>query len=91
MFPAVNHLPELSTPIAEMIIGDHGVSQEPSNPCQCVPENRRSDMPDVHRLRDIRRAEVNDDRFAAVRPFHAKTRIREPIHGDAARETPEKI
>src|ERR1700730_26366 len=58
-----------------MIVGDYVVPQEPSNSCQCVPEIHRSDMPDVHRLRNIRRAEVNDDRFRLCYRFHAKMRI----------------
>src|SRR5271165_4383789 len=66
-----------------MIVGDHMVPQEPSNSCQCVPEVRRSDMPDVHRLRNIRRAEVNDDRFRLCYRFHAKmlveSQLMEPL------------
>src|SRR5271165_3624425 len=58
-----------------MIVGDHMVPQEPSNSCQCVPEVRRSDMPDVHRLRNIRRAEINDNCFRLCYRFHAKMRI----------------
>src|SRR5271165_5927288 len=66
------HLAELSTPITEMIVGDYVMPQEPSNSCQRVPEVHRSDIPDVHRLRNIRRAEVNDDRFRLGYSYHTK-------------------
>src|ERR1700686_645299 len=75
MLPTIDHLPELSSPIADVIVGDHVVSEESGDPRQSVPENRRSDMPDMHGLRNIRRAEVDDDGFRLSRPFHTQVLI----------------
>src|ERR1700738_1941257 len=75
MFPTVDHLPELSPPIADMIVGDHLVSEEPGDLCQSVSENRRPDMPNMHWLRNIWRTEVDDHGFRLSYRFHAQTLI----------------
>src|SRR5580700_4006717 len=75
MLPTVDHLSELSSPVADMIICNHVVSDESGNLRQCIPQNRRADVPDVHRFRNIRRAEVDDDGFRLCRPLHAKALI----------------
>ena len=79
MFPTVDHLTELSTPIADMVIRDHFVSEEPGDFCQSVPENRRPNVTDMHRLRNIRGTEVDDDGFRLSSPFDAKALIQSKI------------
>ena len=60
--PSNNQLPELRAPIAKVIIGNHTMAQQPQYSRQRVPQNRRADMPDVHRLGHIWRTEIDDDR-----------------------------
>src|ERR1700675_4860153 len=75
MLPTIDHFSELSPPIADMIVSDHVVPEEPGDLRQGVPEYRRSDMAHMHRLRDIGRTEVDHHRFWLGRPLDAKARI----------------
>src|ERR1700736_6256513 len=79
MLPLVDHFSELSPPIADMIVSDHVVPEEAGDLRQGPPEYRRSHMAHMHRLRDIGRTEVDDDRFWLSRPFDAKARIQSKL------------
>ena len=61
MLPTVNDLPKLGSPVADVIVGDHLVSQKARDPREAVSEDRAPDVPDMHRLRDIRGAEVHEN------------------------------
>src|SRR6202035_3137280 len=79
MLPTIDHFSELSPPIADMIVSNHVVPEEPGDLRQGVPEYRRSDMAYMHRFRDIGRTEVDDDRFWLSRPFDAKAGIQSKL------------
>src|SRR5581483_5384644 len=55
-------LAELSSPIAEMVDADRLVPQRLVKPVQCSADDRGSEMPDMERLRDVRRGIVDADR-----------------------------
>ena len=52
----------MRTPVAEVVVGDRVVAAEAEDPGQRVSDHRRADVADVHRLGDVRRAEIDDDR-----------------------------
>ena len=75
MLPPVNHLPELGPPIADMVVGDDLVPQKACDPGEAVAEDRAADMADMHRLRDIRGAEIQHDFPRGLRGSHPQPRI----------------
>ena len=74
MFPAVNDLAELRAPVAEMVVRDDLVPDEPRHARQAIADDRRAQMADVHRLGDVRAAEVDDDAARLFRRRHAQAR-----------------
>jgi hypothetical protein len=81
MFPAVNHHPELRPPIADVVIADDFVAEERGDTGESVPEHRAANVPDMHRLGDVRRAEVDDDAFRGLRFFDAEAFVAEELGG----------
>ena len=77
MFPTPENHPELRTPVTDMVVGDHIVSHETCNTGECIADNRRSDMTDMHGFGDIRGGEINDNRFRVFSYSDAQTRITE--------------
>ena len=59
VFPAEQQHPELRAPVADVVVGDDAVAEQPQRARQAIAENRRADMPDVHRLGHVRRTEIN--------------------------------
>ena len=49
-FPPNEEHSELGAPIAEMVIGNDPIAEEPQNLCQRVPEDGGTDMTHVHGL-----------------------------------------
>ena len=60
--PAPEDHPELRAPVAEVVVGDRVVAAEAEDSGDRVTDDRRADMADMHRLGDVRRAEIDDDR-----------------------------
>ena len=75
MLPAVNDFPELRAPIADVVVGDDGMPEEPRDAHEAIAENRAPDVTDMHRLRDIRRTEIHDDLFRLRRHGHTEARV----------------
>src|SRR3954466_2240102 len=61
MFPAPDDHPELRAPVANVIVANDIVAEELGNAGERVADDGAPDVADVHRLRDIGRAEVDDD------------------------------
>ena len=61
LLPADQQHPELGPPVANVIVRDDVVAEQPQSAREAVAEDRRTNMTDVHRLGDVRRTEVNDD------------------------------
>ncbi len=60
MLPAEQQHPKLRSPVADVIVGDDAVAEQPQRAREAIAENRRADVANVHRLGDVRRAEIND-------------------------------
>ena len=71
-FPADDQFPKLRAPIAQMIVRHHPVSQQPGNPRQRIAQNRRANVPDVHRLGRVGRTKINDDGAGPLRFLHQR-------------------
>ena len=61
VFPAVDDFSELRAPVADVVVGGDFVAEETGDAHEAVAEDRATDMADMHRLRDIGRAEINED------------------------------
>ena len=61
MLPAIDDLAELRAPVAEMVVGNHLVSEEAGHAGEALADQGAPQMPDVHRLGDVRAAEVDDN------------------------------
>ena len=59
--PANDVHPELRAPIPDMVIGDDVVAEQTLHPRQAIAEQGRTNVADVHRFGDVRRAEIDDD------------------------------
>src|SRR5436190_18703558 len=60
MLKAVEKNAELRSPVAEVIVADDLVSEKTQQARQGVADNRAAQVADVHRLGDIRAAEIDD-------------------------------
>jgi hypothetical protein len=60
--------PERPTPVADVVLADHPVAEELHHPHQRVADHRRTQVPDVHLLGDVRRRVVDDDRLRVAWP-----------------------
>src|SRR5438552_7145625 len=61
MFPSVDDHPELGAPVADVIVPGDFVAEKLGDPRQGVAEDGAADVADMHRLGDVRRAEVDYD------------------------------
>src|SRR5262249_25097489 len=61
ILPSPDNQSELRSPVANVIIGNHFVPEKFSDARQRVAEHSAADVTDMHRLRHIRRSEINDD------------------------------
>ena len=68
--PAPENHPELRAPVAEVVVGDRVVAAEAEDPGDRVADHRRANMADMHRLGDVRRAEIDDDRVGLGHGWH---------------------
>ena len=66
--PADEQHAELRAPVAEVIVRDDPVAQQPQNARQRVAQDRRADVADVHRLGHVGRAEIHHHRARLVVP-----------------------
>ena len=57
--PAHEQFAKLRAPIADVIVRDDPVAQQPQNPRQRVPQDGGTNVPDMHRLGHVGRTEVN--------------------------------
>ena len=53
--------PKLSAPIAQVIVAHHVVTNERQNPRDRIADDRRTQVPNMHLLGDVRAREVDDD------------------------------
>ena len=60
--PADEQFAELRAPVADVIVGDNAVAEQPERLGQGIAENGRADVADVHRLGHVGRRVVDDDR-----------------------------
>ena len=63
-FPAVEDHAELGAPVADVVVADDLVAEEPRDAAERVADDRRADVADVHRLGHVRRGEIDDHGFA---------------------------
>ena len=61
VLPAVDHLPELGAPVADMVVSNDVVTEMTGDSGKGVPQDRAADVAYMHRLGNIRRAEINDN------------------------------
>ena len=59
-FPPKKEHSKLRSPIANVIVGDDAMAEQPQRARKAIAEDRRADVADVHRLGHVRRAEIND-------------------------------
>ena len=62
-FQPTSSIAELRAPVADVIVGDDAVAEQPQRARERVAEDRGANVADVHRLGDVRRTEINDDGF----------------------------
>ena len=62
VLPAPEDHAELRAPVAQVVVADHLMAQGREDPGQAVADHGRADVPHVHRLGDVGRGEVDDDR-----------------------------
>ncbi len=74
VFPPVDDLAELRAPVAEMVVGDDLITHEPRHARQAIADDRRAQVADVHRLGDVRAAEVDHHHGRRLRQGHAEAR-----------------
>ena len=70
-----NNQPHLQSPVSQMHIADHLMSQETSHPFYTFTNDGGAQMPHVERLGHIRAAVIDDHRFGILRLIHGKLRI----------------
>ena len=79
-------IPKLRAPVADVIIGDHVVPQKARYTREAVANDRTANVTDVHLLRHVRRAEIDDDRFRFGHFWHAQAivlrQVDEPLSDD---------
>ena len=59
--PADEQLAELRAPVADVIVRDDVMTEQTQHALERITDAGGADVADVHRLRDVRRAEVDDD------------------------------
>ena len=67
VLPAPEDHAELRAPVAQVVVADDPVPERRDDPRQAVADDGRAEMPDVHRLGDVGRGEVDDDRLGLGR------------------------
>ena len=75
VLPTVKDFAELRAPIAEMVVGHDFVAGKPCDAGQRIAQDRAADVPDVHRLGNVGRTEVDDDAERILRGGHAAAGI----------------
>ena len=81
ILPAVNHHPELRAPIADVIVANDFVAEKRSDPRERVTQHGAANVTDVHRLRDIGRAEIDHDPFRRRRFLHSEPLVAQQFRG----------
>ncbi len=64
--PALDDDAELRAPVADVVVADDLVSERAENLHERAADHRRADVPDVHRLGDVRAGVVDDDRLSGA-------------------------
>ena len=59
-FPTEQQHPKLRAPVADVVVGDDAVAEQPQCAREAIAKNGRADVADVHRLGHVRRTEIND-------------------------------
>ena len=75
-----------------MIVGDDAVAEEPHDARETIADDGRANVTDVHGLGDVRRTEIDDDRFRLGHDRHAEPVILHSgsnLVGDKRRFQPE--
>ena len=67
VLPAPEDHAELRAPVAQVVVADDLVPERREDPRQAVADDGRAEVPDVHRLGDVGRREVDDDRLGDAR------------------------
>ncbi len=77
----MNQDAELCAPVADMIVGDHGVAQSPVETVKRIADHGGADMTDVHGLGRIRTGIVDDHGLTLAHARNAEARgSREGCH-----------
>ncbi len=77
-----DQLAHLQAPVAKVHVARHRPAVCAVEPLQAVADDSRPQMADMHRLGDVRPAEIDDKRLALARLWSAETRV--PGKGHAA-------
>ena len=72
---AVNDHAELSAPVAQVIVANHTMAEESKHSTECIADDRGTNVSHMHRLGDVGRREIDDNRFGISRLGHANSRI----------------
>ena len=81
IFPAVNDHAELRAPIADVIVADDFVAEKGGDPRERVAQDGAANVSDVHRLRHVRRTEIDHDALRAAALLDAEAFVAEQIGG----------
>ena len=85
MLVAVEDHAELGAPVADVVVADNLVAEEPQHPAERVADHGRADVADVHRLGHVRGGKVDHERARLLDRGNVEPRI-----GDRRRESPEE-
>ena len=81
MFVAVDDHPELRPPIADVVVRQDAMPEEPKDAIERVADDRAAEMSDVHRLSDVWRREVHDVRARCRSQRHAESIVARQLRG----------
>ena len=81
ILPTVDDHAKLRAPIADMIVADDVVAEEGGDPRERVTQDSAANMADVHRLRHVRRTEIDHDAFGRICGRDAEARVTEQFCG----------
>jgi hypothetical protein len=81
VFVAVDHHAELSAPVAQMIIADHGVAAKSQESAEGVADDGRANVAHMHGLGDIGRREIDDIGARLSRAGDSQKRVAQRLRG----------
>src|SRR5437763_8013679 len=79
IFPTPDHHSNLCSPIADVIIANHVVSEKARDSRERIAERGAPNVPDVHRLGYIWRTKIDHDFFWRFQPCNTEPLIRKNV------------